>query len=207
MVLGITRLRDETIERILADPPLVWTVIAPDDPEAYQRARADADRPSRPGFFARLFGATTPPAPEPRAVEPLALTDGEGIEVDFDKSWHGIHYLLTGSAEGGEPPLDFLIEGGREVGDEDLGYGTGRVFTSAETRVIASALDAISDAELRSRFDGAAMTSAGIYPDVIWNRNDPSDNPLEYVAEFVTVLRKTLADAVAHKHGMLITLS
>ena len=34
MVVSLSAVRDETIERLLADPPLVWQVIAPDDPEA-----------------------------------------------------------------------------------------------------------------------------------------------------------------------------
>ena len=39
MALALTMLGDRNIDRLLADPPLVWKVIAPDDPEAYERAR------------------------------------------------------------------------------------------------------------------------------------------------------------------------
>ena len=31
MILGLTALSDATIARLLADPPLVWRVITPDD--------------------------------------------------------------------------------------------------------------------------------------------------------------------------------
>ena len=135
MVLGITQLDDRTIERLVADPPLVWLVIAGDDREQYERARQDERRLRKPGFIARLFGAAPPP-PSPDAP-PFALGDGEGKEIDFDKSWHGMHYLLARSDEGGTPPLDFLLGGGRTVGDEDVGYGPAWVFTAAETRTIA----------------------------------------------------------------------
>src|SRR5215203_4027303 len=53
-------------------------------------------------------------------------------EIDLDKSWHGIHYLLTKTAWAGEPPLSFLVLGGAEVGDIDVGYGTARAFRSDE---------------------------------------------------------------------------
>jgi hypothetical protein len=38
----------------------------------------------------------------------LTLSEQELITCDLDKSWHGIHYLLTGSAWEGSPPLNFL---------------------------------------------------------------------------------------------------
>ena len=63
----------------------------------------------------------------------------------LDKSWHGIHFLLTGSAEGVRPPVDFILMGGREIGDLDLGYGPARAFTSAETKQIAFDARDLSD--------------------------------------------------------------
>ena len=170
MVVSLSAVRDETIERILADPPLVWQVIAPDDPDAYDRARHEAADRARPSLLSRLFGARTqsnaPSTPPPA----LALTDGEGDLGDLDKSWHGIHYLLTGKADESGTPLEFLVAGGTLVGDEDAGYGPPRVFTSAETRAIATALAAVGDDELRSRFVPEAMMRAEIYPE-IWDRD------------------------------------
>lgn len=208
MVLGLAPLSDETIERLLADPPLVWAVIVPDDPEFLQNARLKAAARKRPGFFARLFGASpraedAQPTPAP---EPLVLREGEGKNSDLDKAWHGIHFLLTGSGDGGNPPLDFLVAGGREVGDEDVGYGTARVFSAAQTRIINGALSAISDDQLRARFDGQAMTKKGIYPD-IWDRDPADDDTLGYAMEYVTTLRETLAEAVTNGYGIMVTLS
>src|SRR5688572_14645884 len=202
MVLGITQLDDRTIERLVADPPLVWLVVAADDHEQYERARQDERRLQQPGFIARLFGGAPPPPP---AAPPFALGDGEGKEIDVDKSWHGMHYLLTGSAEGGTPPLDFLLEGGRIVGDEDIGYGPARVFTAAETRSIAAAVAAISDKELRARYDPSAMDAADVYPSLIWVRD--GDEALDYVMEYIAILRGTLAEAVEMKRGLMLTLT
>jgi hypothetical protein len=206
MVVSLSAVRDETIERLLADPPLVWQVIAPDDPDAYDRARHEADDRARPGLFSRLFGARTQadaPSTPPAALE---LTDGEGDLGDLDKSWHGIHYLLTGRADGSGTPLEFLVAGGTLVGDEDVGYGTPRVFTSAETRAIAGALAAVTDDELRSRFAPDAMMRAEIYPE-IWDRDPTDDDTLGYLMEYVAILREALTTVTSRGHGLLVVLS
>src|SRR4051812_40770621 len=69
--------------------------------------------------------------------------DGFGpfADLDIDKAWHAIHFLLTGTAWEGEPPLDFLAIGGTEIG-EDLGYGPARGLVSSQVRELATALEA-----------------------------------------------------------------
>ena len=69
-------------------------------------------------------------------ADPESITDfldEEGFaDFDIDKAWHGIHYLLTGTAWEGAAPLNFLVAGGRPVGDVDVGYGPARAFSGAE---------------------------------------------------------------------------
>jgi hypothetical protein len=192
---------DATIERLLADPPLVWLVVAPDNPEAYERARQREADDAKPGFMSRLFGAKAPP-PKP-ASAPLTLGDGEGDLGDIDKSWHGIHFLLTGSADEGNPPLDFLVGGGEMIGDEDVGYGPARAFRSTETKAIANALAALSDEELQRRFAPQQMMKAEVYPE-IWDRDPSKDDTLGYLMEYVKVVREMLANVAARGHGLLV---
>ncbi len=45
--------------------------------------------------------------------------------IDLDKAWHGVHYLLTGQADGGELPHSLAVTGGEEFGPE-VGYGPAR---------------------------------------------------------------------------------
>ena len=202
MVAAFASVSDATIQRILADPPLVWRVIARDNPEAYENARKlEADR-AKPGFVSRLFGAKAPPTPP---AAPLTLGDGEDHLTDIDKSWHGIHFLLTGRADEGDTLLDFLLAGGADVGDEDVGYGPARAFTSAETKAIAAALSALSDDQLRSRFAPDAMMKAEIYPE-IWDRDPSKDDSLGYLMEYVKVIRETFATVTARGHGLLVYL-
>src|SRR5436309_13750159 len=43
---------------------------------------------------------------------PLSLVRVQGPRCDIHKAWHAIHYVLTGTADGGEPPDCYLLDGG-----------------------------------------------------------------------------------------------
>src|SRR5687768_10312786 len=105
MILGLTTVTDATIARLLADPPLVWRILSPDD---YGEIEADSPPPS-PSFIARLFGAEPAAKSAARGPDALPLTPAEGKQIDLDKAWHGIHFLLTGRADGGDKPANFLL--------------------------------------------------------------------------------------------------
>lgn len=200
MCLELVTVSDAIIDQLHADPPLVWALVSPDEPEAVAAARADA---VRPGLLARLFGRTPAPVDRPTT---LSLGAGEGAATDLDKAWHGIHYLLTGTASGGTPPLNALVSGGREIAAVEVGYGAPRTLTAAETRAFAIALNQLSDAELRSRFAPAEMSRLEIYPD-IWGRDPAEDDTLGYLLEYVGKLREFLAAAAAQDLGLLVTLT
>jgi hypothetical protein len=92
------------------------------------------------------------------------------------------------------------------VGEIDVGYGPVRAFSAAETRAIHDALSALSDDDLRSRFDPADMMEKEIYPE-IWDRPAGEEDTLGYLVEHLRVLRKVVADAVQAGHGVLVSLS
>jgi hypothetical protein len=198
MILGLVTLGNPNISRILADPPLVWKVIAPDDPEMYAQARGG---PAKPGFLGRVFRRSAD-----NLGGELELSKGEGIETNLDKSWHGIHFLLNGEAWQGHPPLDFLVASGRQVGDIDVGYGPARVFTAAETKAIQERIEAITEDDLRARFDPADMIKKEIYPE-IWDRDPKDDDTLGYLVEYYRILRGFLHQAVDGEVGVVVYLS
>jgi hypothetical protein len=205
MILGLVAVGDADIDRLLADPVLVWRVVSPDNPELYQQARKAAAQPS---FFGRLFRGNKAPAPAdggPGAAD-LAFDAAEGLRTDLEKSWHGIHYLLTGTAWEGDPPLNFLVLGGRVVGDIDVGYGPPHALTAAETGSVSDALARVGDEELRGRFDPAAMMKQKIYPE-IWDRGPDEDDTLGYLMENVGVLREFLAQVVGRNQGLVVYIS
>ncbi len=91
--------------------------------------------------------------------------------LDLDKSWHLLHFLLTGDPWGGEPPLKDAIIGGTEIGP-DLGSGPAHVLTPVEVGGVASALAVVREADLRSRFRPEALEKAKIYPG-LWMPTPP----------------------------------
>ena len=199
MYLAIYALSDATIERLHADPPLAWRIMDPERPE--REAKARAERQPRPGFLARVFkGATAEPPPAP---PPLELAPGEGDlgrDSDFEKSWGGLHYLLTGTASEGEPPFNFLMAG-RELDLED-GEAPLITHSNAETRRIAAALGALSDEEVRRRVNPAEMRELDVYPS-IWDRPES----LDYLLQDFRRLRETVAAVADRGLGLLVSIS
>ena len=201
MILALTTLGDANIARVLAFPPLVWRVLAPDQPEAYEEAAAAASAPS---LWGRLMGQASPSR---SGADDFALAEGEGVTTDIDKAWHGLHYLFTGTADGGAPPLDFLLVGGKQVGNIDVGYGPARALSASATRAAHEALVRLDAAGRRARFDPAAMTRLEIYPEIWTPSAADEDDPLGYLVEHAAILKAFLAKAVRGNHGLLIHLS
>jgi hypothetical protein len=142
-----------------------------------------------------------------RAVRPADVHSsqerGQTPSVHLEKAWHGLHFLLTGSAGESGVPLGFLLEGGQEVGEDD-GYGAPRLFQPAEVQQINTALAPISDEELWGRFDPELMEAESIYPG-IWDEDEEElrDEYLTYFRE----LKKVVAQAAEGEMGLLVTLS
>lgn len=126
------------------------------------------------------------------------------IELDIDKAWHAIHFLLCGHPWEGKPPLDFIVSGGIPV-SEDLGYGPARAFSSSELSEIAVALDPITSEELKSRFSAAAFNEHEIYPD-IWD--EPESEILDrYVLEHFDRMKRFLQKANAEGKALIVYLT
>ena len=130
---------------------------------------------------------------------------GPFTDLDVDKAWHAIHFLLTGTAWEGDPPLNFVAIGGTELGD-DLGYGPARSLTSDEVRNLAAALKDIPTATLLQRFDPEALESAEIYPD-IWDRPEEEDDTRGYVSEYYEELRSFVLEAAAQGEALLLAMT
>ena len=125
-----------------------------------------------------------------------------GPSISLEKAWHGLHYLLTGSAtEGGL--LGFIVEGGKAVGS-DMGYGPPRFFEHADVAALNRALAAISDDDLWSRFDSARMEEEGVYP-LIWD--EPESNLREEYLHYFHELKNLVQQADKEKLGLLLMLT
>lgn len=95
---------------------------------------------------------------EPEAANELVWREDERSDqpstdwVDLDKAWHGVHFLLTGSAYDVTGTLGAAVMGGRPVGEDD-GYGPPRLLEQPEVAEVAEALSNLGDAWLRARFE------------------------------------------------------
>ena len=153
----------------------------------------------------------TPLLANPSQVASLLFPDDDddpdaGIQIELDKAWHGIHFLLTGSAWEGDEPLCYLVTGGEQIGEEDVGYGPARLLRPFKVATFAAALAKISPDDFRGRYNPEAMQTAEIYPD-IWDRVEEREENLQYLLEYFEELKTFTATAHEQGTGLIIYLS
>jgi hypothetical protein len=141
---------------------------------------------------------------DPRGIHKL-LESLEGSEwvVSLEKSWHGIHFTLTGTPWECDSPLNLLAGGGVPVGDEDVGYGPARLLEPAEVSKVDEALQAISEEEFARRFDTKALAKAEIYPQ-IWD--EPVEDLKEEYGSYFQQMKQHVGRARQEGHALLITI-
>jgi len=203
MVCEIRSLRDETIDRLLAEPTLVWRLIAPDDPDIYYDAIGVAIYPLKLGCLGRLLRKPPPPPGKRPPLPEVPLQPDENQICDLDKTWHGLHHLLSGgSFEDSTFPEGWIVEHGQPVGDLDLGYGPARVFHAEQAAAIARLLEDTPPEILAARFDPEKMDRLQIYPDA-WQRDD---HALPWLLETYRPLRSFTAATRDRGHGLMVVL-
>ena len=114
--------------------------------------------------------------------------------VDLGKSWHAIHFALTGDRLGGDEPLNFLVTEGTPIGSVDVGYGPARVLRSAQVRQLATAIAEIDADDLTRRLDASALEANAIYPGG-WGRNGQSVGTVTEAYRDMRALILRLSDA------------
>lgn len=191
MILVILPASDDTIQSLIRNPTKITDFIEVGEP---------SPRLSTWDRLRRLFG-WKPEGASPR--EGRELDDAARECFDLDKSWHAIHFLLSGTAWEGTMPEGFLLCSGAVIGDIDVGYGPARAYTAAETASIHACLAALPPDQLRMRFDAKVLAREEIYPD-IWDREDEED--VDYVLHYYKSLREFVAHTTDRGEGMVIYL-
>jgi Domain of unknown function (DUF1877) len=164
------------------------------------------------GTFRRVESARVASlASDPESVQEYLESDEDAdgddedtdarAEIDVDKAWHGIHFLLTGTAWEGEPPLGFIVRGGRELGE--VGYGPARLFSNDEVKAIAASLRPLTREVLEARFQPDTMMRLEIYPN-IWDRPRDEDDTLEYLLSYYDSLREFVTGAAELGEGLIV---
>jgi hypothetical protein len=145
------------------------------------------------GMRNAALGGTNPP---PDATAPHDLK-----ELDLHKSWHCLHYLLTGKAEGSDgSPLGDAILGGAEIGGEaaDAGYGPPRALSPVQVKNVAVALDTFPLEQKARAFDSVAADKAGIYV---------AQHDARELRHYFAELRNFYNDAARNGNAVLLWIS
>ena len=127
-----------------------------------------------------------------------------GDELDVDKAWHGIHYMLTGKPWEGIEPWSFVVTGGVGIGDVDVGYGPARAFGSEQVSQIDEALSSLSDEEIKRRFDPDKLRENKIYPE-IWDES--FDDCFAYVLSYFNDLKEFVSKAAKNNNAMIVYIN
>jgi len=78
MCLALNSVSDRNIEKILESPPLIWRLIASDDPNIYLETVKEN---TKGNFLSRLFGKNE--VSEDTEVPDLTFIEGENIDDDL----------------------------------------------------------------------------------------------------------------------------
>ncbi len=142
-----------------------------------------------------------------------SIRDGKGLSLlqgaprcDLDKSWHAIHYILTGTADEGELPVGYLLHGGeflREPDPDDELDEPPRWLAPSEVQQFNQVLQQIDGDEFSQRFDAEEMVDAGVYS----ISTEYADDHLETVQDHYTSLRSLVSGAAQNSQALIITAS
>ena len=140
---------------------------------------------------------------DPAEISDFLYETHEDDAVDIDKTWHAIHFMLTGQVYDGDGPVSQVILGGEPIGEEEIGYGPARGLSAAEVKDIDTALRAVSEADFRAKFDAAALTAADIYPQ-IW---DEGDAALDYLIPYFLTVKQFYEKAAQEQSAAILFIN
>jgi len=147
MILQLKRASDEDISRLQKQPWLIQRFLYPEDNIEDEESKAISFFEKLAIFFKRS-----------EAVQKVEFDQYDFEELDLDKTWHALYYLLTGQAENGDGPGAYLL-GCEPIGSEDVGYGPAQAISSQQTRALSGYLNSLDTKDVLARFDAQAMTS------------------------------------------------
>ncbi len=198
MSLIYRRVSDEQRKRLEQDPPYARSLFPADTlplmpPEVLARMK---QKMKEIGLFKRML------------LWFMLRKMNDRNVLSLDKSWHIVHFLLTGEKSMTprhlpDNPLHNVVMGGTPT-PVDSGYGPVRVIEKADVRMIAAALAAVSPDALKSTYSIAELNAADLYATpkpVGWDAGE-----LEMVFACIARLKEFFTDAAASNQCVAVAI-
>ena len=147
--------------------------------------------------------AVPPPGAEGGALRP---------NIDLDKAWEPLNFLLTGTAMEGDEPACYLARGGEELAgedrdDEESGYSSIRALTPEQVAAFDRHLSSLTIDELRRRFDVNRMVELRIYSKRRGKAPTDDEETLGHLIEAFEDLRTFVRETAASGAGAIAYLT
>jgi hypothetical protein len=129
---------------------------------------------------------------------------------DLDNAWNGLHFLLTGTADGGKEPACLLLKGGKPIPGFDLGFDPGeggptRALSPQQVSRFAACLAEHTRESLRARYDTKRMLALEVY--LAETLDEEGDEGFDYLFESFATLKEIVDKASAAGEGLVIYFS
>ena len=138
-------------------------------------------------------------------ARPADSPAGNREVLSLDKAWHGVHFLLAGTAEPGPELRSQAVLGGVDLGDDPegfSGYGPARYFRATRVRELSDELRRPEvEAEAVARYDPVRMSQLRIYPG--WSAGAQDK---EWLMDAFQRLRDFYSSAAARERSIITCL-
>lgn len=115
-------------------------------------------------------------------------------DLDIDKSWQLLHFILCGEIGGGEPPLGHVVPLNDSIIDNDS-LGT-FYLTASEVEEAYLAIKDLSASDFNNMFNFQDLMDEQLYPLV---EDDDPNEILEYTYNYFLEIQKLYKQAVSNK--------
>jgi hypothetical protein len=129
----------------------------------------------------------------------------EERRLDLDKSWHGIHFLLSSCEEGKSQLGSFLLSGGHRIPVRVERPAPTRAFLSSDVKEIADFLLPITNERLLIHYQPKIMNQLKIYL-MIWGELDEDRSFIDdYLLANFSFLKEFVLQAASQNFSLVIT--
>ena len=159
------------------------------------------------GFLLRFTPMSVETATRKEPLTPEDIDRLRETECDLEGAWHGLHFLFTGTAWEGNEPACYLVQGGEDIGDDDVDVPP-RLLRPEYVRDFNRFLGEMSEDELRRRYDPKRMIEMKIDGAGLWRSPPaPADAVPALLLEAFKELRSFTERAATAGDGLIVHLT